>query len=93
MPGLQKIELRFRMVEGVYGLENLKKLQQVLLAVSSQAPKDVREKVTQIKESSVWLSMSTTNHQNRSRLFSLSSLCFTLILICGGAYVVYFYRQ
>jgi len=50
MPGLQKIELRFRMVEGVYGLENLKKLQQVLLAVSSQAPKDAREKVTQIKE-------------------------------------------
>ena len=38
------------MVEGVYGLENLKKLQQVLLAVSSQAPKDAREKVTQIKE-------------------------------------------
>jgi len=50
MPELQKIELRFRMVEGVYGLENLKKLQQVLLAVSSQAPKDAREKVTQIKE-------------------------------------------
>ncbi|KAF8673256.1 hypothetical protein HU200_048809 [Digitaria exilis] len=50
MPGLQRIELRFRMVEGVYGLENLESLQQVVLTISSQAPKDARMKASQIKE-------------------------------------------
>jgi len=42
MPVLQRIELKFRMVEGVYGLENLESLQQVLLTISSQAPEDAR---------------------------------------------------
>ncbi|KAF8700213.1 hypothetical protein HU200_034590 [Digitaria exilis] len=50
MPGLQRIELRFRMVEGVYGLENLEILQQVFLTISSQAPKDAKAKASQIKE-------------------------------------------
>ncbi|KAF8772310.1 hypothetical protein HU200_005902 [Digitaria exilis] len=50
MLGLQRIELRFRMVEGIYGLENLESLQQVLLTISSQAPKDARSKASQIKE-------------------------------------------
>nr|CAB3502983.1 unnamed protein product [Digitaria exilis] len=50
MPGLQRIELRFRMVEGVYGLEKLENLQQVLLTISSQAPKDARAKASHIKE-------------------------------------------
>ncbi|KAF8772304.1 hypothetical protein HU200_005896 [Digitaria exilis] len=50
MLGLQRIELRFRMVEGVYGLENLESLQLVLLTISSQAPKDARAKALQIKE-------------------------------------------
>lgn len=49
MPELQRLELRFRMVEGVYGLENLKSLQQVFITVSSQAPKDAKEKTSQIK--------------------------------------------
>jgi len=50
MPGLQRIELKFRMVEGVYGLENLESLQQVLLTISSQAPEDARAKASQIKK-------------------------------------------
>ncbi|XP_066338421.1 disease resistance protein Pik-2-like [Miscanthus floridulus] len=50
MPVLQRIELRFRMVEGVYGLENLSSIQQVVLTVSSQAPKDAKEKAQQVKE-------------------------------------------
>ncbi|PUZ45486.1 hypothetical protein GQ55_8G227600 [Panicum hallii var. hallii] len=50
MPGLQRIELRFRMVEGVYGLENLESLQQVHLTISSQAPEDARTKASQFKK-------------------------------------------
>jgi disease resistance protein RPM1 len=50
MPGLQRIELRFRMVEGVYGLENLESLQQVHLTISSQAPEDARTKASHIKK-------------------------------------------
>ena len=38
------------MVEGVYGLENLESLQQVLLTISSQAPEDARAKASQIKK-------------------------------------------
>ncbi|CAD6256321.1 unnamed protein product [Miscanthus lutarioriparius] len=50
MPVLQRIELRFIMVEGVYDLENLSSIQQVVLTVSSQAPKDAKEKAHQVKE-------------------------------------------
>ncbi|TVU24328.1 hypothetical protein EJB05_26759, partial [Eragrostis curvula] len=49
MPELQRIELRFRMIEGLYGLENLERLQQVFLSVSSQAPNDAKAKASQIK--------------------------------------------
>ncbi|XP_062183065.1 disease resistance protein Pik-2-like [Phragmites australis] len=49
MPELERLELRFRMFEGVYGLENLASLQQVLLTVSSQAPEDAKAKASQIK--------------------------------------------
>ncbi|RCV38968.1 hypothetical protein SETIT_8G185100v2 [Setaria italica] len=50
MPWLQRIELRFRMVEGVYGLENLSSIQQVVLTVSSQAPEDAKAKASQVKK-------------------------------------------
>jgi disease resistance protein RPM1 len=50
MPWLQKIELRFRMVEGIYGLENLSSIQQVVLTVSSQAPEDAKAKASQVKK-------------------------------------------
>ncbi|KAL6654934.1 hypothetical protein ACP70R_008399 [Stipagrostis hirtigluma subsp. patula] len=49
MPKLERLELRFRMVEGVYGLENLSSLRQVLVTVSSQAPEDVKAKLSLIK--------------------------------------------
>uniref|UniRef100_A0A0D9XTY2 AAA+ ATPase domain-containing protein n=1 Tax=Leersia perrieri TaxID=77586 RepID=A0A0D9XTY2_9ORYZ len=49
MPKLQRLELRFRIVECVYGLENLESLQQVFLTISSQAPEDAKGKVSQIK--------------------------------------------
>lgn len=49
MPELQRLELRFRIIEFVYGLENLSSLQQVFLTFSSQAPEDAKEKVSQIK--------------------------------------------
>lgn len=38
MPKLQRLELRFRIIECVYGLENLPSLQQVFMTFSSQAP-------------------------------------------------------
>ncbi|OEL37751.1 hypothetical protein BAE44_0001230 [Dichanthelium oligosanthes] len=50
MPGLQRIELKFRMVEGVYGLENLASIQQVVMTVSSQAPEDAKAKASQVKK-------------------------------------------
>jgi disease resistance protein RPM1 len=50
MPMFQRIELRFRMAEGVYGLENLSSIRQVVLTVSSQAPKDAKGKAHQVKE-------------------------------------------
>ncbi|XP_052135373.1 disease resistance protein Pik-2-like [Oryza glaberrima] len=49
MRQLQRLELRFRMVDYMYGLENLSKLQQVFLTVSSQAPEDTRAKTSHIK--------------------------------------------
>jgi hypothetical protein len=49
MPELQRLELRFRIIECVYGLENLSSLQQVFLTFSSQAPEDAKEKISQIK--------------------------------------------
>uniref|UniRef100_A0A0D9XTZ8 Rx N-terminal domain-containing protein n=1 Tax=Leersia perrieri TaxID=77586 RepID=A0A0D9XTZ8_9ORYZ len=49
MPKLQRLELRFRMVECLYGLENLAQLQQIFLTVSSQAPEDAKAKISQIK--------------------------------------------
>lgn len=38
------------MVDYMYGLENLSKLQQVFLTVSSQAPEDTRAKTSHIKQ-------------------------------------------
>ncbi|XP_015697980.1 disease resistance protein Pik-2-like isoform X2 [Oryza brachyantha] len=49
MPELQRLELRFRTIECVYGLENLSSLQQVFLTVSSQAPDDAKAKISQVK--------------------------------------------
>ncbi|CAL4986757.1 unnamed protein product [Urochloa decumbens] len=51
MPELQMLELRFLMIEDVFGLESLKSLQQVVLVTSSsQAYKDAKAKATHIKE-------------------------------------------
>ncbi|CAL4983443.1 unnamed protein product [Urochloa decumbens] len=50
MPELMRIELRFRMVGAVYGLENLASIQQVVLTVNSQAPRAARAKASEIKE-------------------------------------------
>ncbi|RCV38953.1 hypothetical protein SETIT_8G184200v2 [Setaria italica] len=49
MSELQSLELKFITMEGVYGLDNLKSLRQVLLTVSSQAPEDAKVKASQIK--------------------------------------------
>uniref|UniRef100_A0A0E0MH35 AAA+ ATPase domain-containing protein n=1 Tax=Oryza punctata TaxID=4537 RepID=A0A0E0MH35_ORYPU len=49
MPELQRLELRFRMVDYMYGLENLSKLQQVFLTVSSQASEVTRAMTSNIK--------------------------------------------
>jgi len=49
MPNLESLELKFIMAEGVYGMENLVSLRQVLLTVSSQAPEVAKVKVSQIK--------------------------------------------
>jgi len=49
MPKVESLELKFIMVEGIYGLENLASLRQVLLTVSSQAPEVAKAKVSQIK--------------------------------------------
>ncbi|KAK3120491.1 hypothetical protein QOZ80_9AG0688590 [Eleusine coracana subsp. coracana] len=49
MPELERLELKIKFIEGIYGLENLENLQQVLLTVSSKAPDDAREKASQIK--------------------------------------------
>ncbi|KAL6654703.1 hypothetical protein ACP70R_008168 [Stipagrostis hirtigluma subsp. patula] len=53
MPGLRRLELRFRIFEGIDGLESLTSLQQVCLKVSSQASEVAREKVDQIKDSAI----------------------------------------
>ncbi|XP_040384537.1 disease resistance protein Pik-2-like isoform X2 [Oryza brachyantha] len=44
MPKLQRLELRFGMLEGVHGLENLSSLQQVLFGVNSRASQVAKEK-------------------------------------------------
>ncbi|CAN6372882.1 unnamed protein product [Urochloa humidicola] len=49
MPKLQSLELKFILAEGVYGLENLVSLGQVLLTVSTQASEVAKAKVSQIK--------------------------------------------
>lgn len=43
MSVLQRIELRFRISDGVHGLENLATLRQVFLTISSKAPKAAEE--------------------------------------------------
>ncbi|TVU24424.1 hypothetical protein EJB05_26858, partial [Eragrostis curvula] len=50
MSELQRLELRFVMTEGLYGLENLISLRQVVLTVSSQVLEGAKAKVSQIKE-------------------------------------------
>ncbi|WVZ50596.1 hypothetical protein U9M48_001837 [Paspalum notatum var. saurae] len=50
MPKLQRIEMRFRMMDGIYGLENLASIRQVVLTISSQAPEDAKAKASQVKE-------------------------------------------
>ncbi|KAL5204373.1 hypothetical protein ABZP36_009244 [Zizania latifolia] len=49
MPELERLELSFRMLESVYGLENLAALQHIYLRVSSQASEDAKVKISQIK--------------------------------------------
>jgi disease resistance protein RPM1 len=51
MPKLQRLELRFRIFEGAYGLENLQGLQQVLLRVSQDASDTTKVKVSDIRSS------------------------------------------
>jgi disease resistance protein RPM1 len=50
-PKLQRLELRFKVLEGCYGVENLESLQQVLLRVSQQASETTRVKVSDIRRS------------------------------------------
>jgi len=49
MTWLQRLELRFRMLDGIYGLENLESLHMVHLEVSKQASQVTEEKVKQIE--------------------------------------------
>ncbi|RCV38960.1 hypothetical protein SETIT_8G184600v2 [Setaria italica] len=49
MPKLESLEMKFITAEGVYGLENLRSLRHVLLAVSSQATEVTKAKVSEIK--------------------------------------------
>nr|CAB3491982.1 unnamed protein product [Digitaria exilis] len=58
MPELQRLELQFRILEGLYGLENLRHIQQVHLRVSQQA-----SEATMVKVSDVRSSVST--HKNK----------------------------
>ncbi|EMS57199.1 Disease resistance protein RPM1 [Triticum urartu] len=51
MPKLQRLELRFKVLEGAYGVENLVSLQQVLLRVSQQASETTKVKVSDIRSS------------------------------------------
>lgn len=53
MPKLQRLELRFKVLEGCYGVENLDSLQQVLLRVSQQASETTRVKVSDIRSLSM----------------------------------------
>ncbi|KAK1642307.1 hypothetical protein QYE76_060112 [Lolium multiflorum] len=43
MPVLERLELKFRAVDGVHGLDNLASLRQVFLTVSGKAPKAAEE--------------------------------------------------
>uniref|UniRef100_A0A0E0J4D0 NB-ARC domain-containing protein n=1 Tax=Oryza nivara TaxID=4536 RepID=A0A0E0J4D0_ORYNI len=58
MPALQRLEVRCRMFEGIYGLETLQNLSQVHLEVSKQASEVAKEKVRQTRS-------SVSNHPNR----------------------------
>uniref|UniRef100_A0A0E0MHA4 NB-ARC domain-containing protein n=1 Tax=Oryza punctata TaxID=4537 RepID=A0A0E0MHA4_ORYPU len=58
MPALQRLEVRCRMFEGIYGLETLENLSQVHLEVSQQASEVAKEKVRQTRS-------SVSNHPNR----------------------------
>lgn len=51
MPKLQRLELRFMILEGAHGVENLASLQQVLLRVSQQAPETTKVQVSDIRSS------------------------------------------
>ena len=51
MPELQRLEIQFRLLEGAYGLENLKSLQLVHLRVSQQASGATKVKVSDIRSS------------------------------------------
>ncbi|CAL4991708.1 unnamed protein product [Urochloa decumbens] len=51
MPELQRLELQFRLSEGVYGLEYLRSLQQVHLRVSRKASEATKIKVSDIRSS------------------------------------------
>nr|CAB3490275.1 unnamed protein product [Digitaria exilis] len=51
MPELQRLELQFRLSEGVYGLEYLESLQQVHLRVSEKASEATKVKVSDIRSS------------------------------------------
>ncbi|TVU24173.1 hypothetical protein EJB05_26575, partial [Eragrostis curvula] len=51
MPGLLRLELRFKSFDGIYGLENLCSLHKVHLQISCQASKVAQEKVHQIQRS------------------------------------------
>uniref|UniRef100_A0A0D9XU04 Uncharacterized protein n=1 Tax=Leersia perrieri TaxID=77586 RepID=A0A0D9XU04_9ORYZ len=61
MPALQRLELRFRMVECVHGLENLESLKQVCLTISSQAPEDAKEKISHIKRLASMIQMANNS--------------------------------
>uniref|UniRef100_A0A0D9XU00 NB-ARC domain-containing protein n=1 Tax=Leersia perrieri TaxID=77586 RepID=A0A0D9XU00_9ORYZ len=51
MTNLQRVELRFKILEGIYGVENLESLQQVHLRVSQQASESTMVKVSDIRSS------------------------------------------
>ncbi|CAN6372885.1 unnamed protein product [Urochloa humidicola] len=59
MPRLQRLELQFKILEGLYGLEHLVNLQQVHLRVSQQASEATKVKVSDIRS-------SVSMHENKS---------------------------
>jgi hypothetical protein len=48
MPALQRLEMRFKLFDGVYGLDSLARLEEVHLEVSNQTSHVVKEKVRQV---------------------------------------------